>query len=264
MEGRSIPPWASLYDEIRLIFADLLLCEPMYQFKLITSTIYYNRSDNSHHRVYGICAIWDLLKYCKKITLDISKWRQNLIQPPIYPFYAHTIPWWAYWDEVNTTLNAWKIKIIKTSISRDMVSATKGRQSRTPNKWKPSKMGKKRQWPLWPWTWPYDLGVIGVCTPCLYPPTILIWWWSEIIKAVKCVFQGLTLKGQYLTLRAKNQNSAALIFCIWHLRTFLGVSSTLLSELWEEFAKTRKIGEKTAMTLVTLNLTLWPWGHRAM
>ena len=90
-----------------------------------------------------------------------------------------------------------------TSISRDMVSATKGRQSRTPNKWKPSKMGKKRQWPLWPWIWPYDLGVIGVCRPCLYPPTILIWWWSEIIKAVKCVFQGLTLKGQYLTLRAK-------------------------------------------------------------
>ena len=102
-----------------------------------------------------------------------------------------------------------------TSTSRDMVSATIGRQSRTPNKWKPSKIGKKRQWPLWPWTWPYDLGVVGVCRPCLYPPTIPIWWWSKIIKAVKCVFQGLTLKSQYLTLRAKNQNSAALIFCIW-------------------------------------------------
>ena len=85
-------------------FADLLLCELMHQFKLISFTIYYNRSDNSHHRVYGICAIWDLLKYRKKITLNISKWHQNLIKPPIYPFYAHTIPWWAYWDEVNTTL----------------------------------------------------------------------------------------------------------------------------------------------------------------
>ena len=66
-----------------LVLAHLLLCEPMYQFKLIASTIYNSRIDNSHHLVYGILAMRDLFKYHKKITLNISKWHKNLIQPPI-------------------------------------------------------------------------------------------------------------------------------------------------------------------------------------
>ena len=69
--------------------------------------------------------------------------------------------------------------------------------------------GKKRKRPWWPWLWPCDLEVMGVSWPCPYLPTMRIWSWSEVIKAVKCLFQSLTLEGQYLTLRAKIQNSAA-------------------------------------------------------
>ena len=54
------------------------------------------------------------------------------------------------------------------------------------------KIGEKRQWPLWPWLWPCDLEVMGVCWPCPYLPSIWIWWWSEVIKVTKCPFQCLT------------------------------------------------------------------------
>ena len=40
--------------------------------------------------------------------------------------------------------------------------------------------------------WPCDLKVTGVCWPCPYLPTIAIWWWSKVIKVIKCPFQGLT------------------------------------------------------------------------
>ena len=66
---------------------------------------------------------------------------------------------------------------------------------------------QKRKWPWWPWLWPCDLEVMSACWPCLYLPTIWIWWWSGVIKVVLGHFPSLTLKGQYLTLRAKIQNS---------------------------------------------------------
>ncbi len=74
---------------------------------------------------------------------------------------------------------------------------------------------------MWPGLWPCDLEVMGVCWTCPYLPSILIWWWSEVVKAVKWLFQCLTLKGQYLTLRAKIQKSALCKFCGWSQRTFL-------------------------------------------
>ena len=71
---------------------------------------------------------------------------------------------------------------------------------------------EKRQWLLWPWTWPRNLEVIGVCWPGPYLPTMTwldltmwIWWWSEIIKAANCLFRILTLKGQYTSFFIRNQ-----------------------------------------------------------
>ena len=71
-----------------------------------------------------------------------------------------------------------------------------------------------------------------------------IWWRLGVIKAVKCVFQCLTLNPWYLTLRAKIQNSAAWDLCVWSQRTFLCVFSTLLSKLWDKFQKVRKNAQK--------------------
>ena len=72
----------------------------------------------------------------------------------------------------------------------------------------------------------------------------LIWWRLGVIKAVKCVFQCLTLNPWYLTLGAKIQNSAAWDLCVWSQRTFLCVFSTLLSKLWDKFQKVRKNAQK--------------------
>ena len=135
----------------------------------------------------------------------------------------------------------------RTSISRDMGSATSRSVDRKLQRiWIPRskmhnrplkefaktyKIDKKRKWPLWPWLWPCDLEVIRVCWPCLYLPMIWIWWRSVVIKAVKSQFQCLTLDINYLTLRTKIQNSAALRFCVLPLRTYLCVFNTLQSKL---------------------------------
>ena len=57
----------------------------------------------------------------------------------------------------------------------------------------------------------------------------MIWIWSilEVIKAVKSHFLSLTLDVNYLTLRAKIQNYASYNFCVWWLRTYIWVFSTL-------------------------------------
>ena len=150
--------------------------------------------------------------------------------------------------------------LYKTSISRDMGSATKAAlilnrsvvQFRILGR--PTDLSKSflvirlwlrfgellsnahfKVWPLtpyiWPWFWPCDLEVVQGCWACPYLRTIWIWWWSEVIKVVKRPFQGLTFDPLYLTLRVKIQNSAALIFCVWSQGTFLCVYSALLSKL---------------------------------
>ena len=96
---------------------------------------------------------------------------------------------------------------------------------------KRAKSAEKRKRPLWPWLWPCDLEVDIGCLPCPYLPMTLIWARLKVIKAVKSVFQSLTFDLQYLTLRAKIQNSAAWDLCVWSQRTFLCVFSTLLSKL---------------------------------
>ena len=97
--------------------------------------------------------------------------------------------------------------------------------------WKCVKRQKKNRNDLGDLDWLCDLGVNEACQPCPFLLMTWIWWESSIIKAVKVQFQSLTLNVHYLTLRAKIQNSAAFRFCVWSLRTFLCVFSTLLWKL---------------------------------
>ena len=73
--------------------------------------------------------------------------------------------------------------------------------------------------------------------------------------------QNTTLFPRYLTFGGKNQNSAALRFCIWPFYTFLCDTSTIQWKLLDEFAKVWKKRPKTTSfsPAVTLTLTRWPW-----
>ena len=59
---------------------------------------------------------------------------------------------------------------------------------------------------------------------------------------------------QYLTFGGKNQNSAALRFCIWPFYTFLCDISTIQWKLLDEFAKVWKNDQKRQVFP-----PLWPW-----
>ena len=64
----------------------------------------------------------------------------------------------------------------------------------------------------------------------------------------------LTFGGRYLTFGGKNQNSAALRFCIWPFYTFLCDISTIQWKLLDEFAKVWKKHQKRQVFP-----SLWPW-----
>ena len=66
--------------------------------------------------------------------------------------------------------------------------------------------------------------------------------------------QKTTLFPRYLTFGGKNQNSAALRFCIWPFYTFLCDISTIQWKLLDEFAKVWKNDQKRQVFP-----PLWPW-----
>ena len=119
------------------------------------------------------------------------------------------------------------------------------------------KIDKKRYHPLWPWPWSDDLGTHMVCWPCLGLPTMYIWSSYLIIKGVKRYVKGLTFDLEYLTLRAKIQNSAAFRFCVWSFCTYLCVFSLVGWEMREEFAKMRKNCQNWPVYRPGWP---WPWG----
>ena len=119
------------------------------------------------------------------------------------------------------------------------------------------KISQKRYLPLWPWPWSGDLGTHMVCWPCLGLSTMYIWSSNLIIKGVKWYIKGLTFDLEYLTLRAKIQNSAAFSFCVWSLCTYLCVFSLLGWKLYDKFEETWKNGQNWP---VYPPWWPWPWG----
>ena len=114
------------------------------------------------------------------------------------------------------------------------------------------KICQKRHPPLWPWPWPGDLDTGMVSWPCLGLPTRWIWWPNTVNKGVKWCVKGLTFDLEYLTMRAKTQNSALTESCIWSSSLYLCNPSSILSKLKEEFTKSPKFGQKRYPPL-------WPW-----
>ena len=110
---------------------------------------------------------------------------------------------------------------------------------------------------VWPWRYviigcDLDIGTHMVCWPCRGLPTMYIWSPYHILKGGKRYVKCLTFDLEYLTLRAKIQNSAAFRFCVWSFCTFLCIFNLIGREMREEFAKMWKISQKRY-------LPLWPW-----
>ena len=116
------------------------------------------------------------------------------------------------------------------------------------------KIGKKRYHPLWPWPWPCDLDTAMVSWPCLGLPTRWIWWPNIVIKGVEWCVKGMTFDLEYLTLRVKIQNSAALRFCVWPFCTCLCIFSLLGWKLYDKFEKMSKNGQNWPVYR-----PWWPW-----
>ena len=105
-----------------------------------------------------------------------------------------------------------------------------------------AKISKKRKWPSWPWLWPCDLEINRVCWPCLYLPTIWIWWPSKVIKAVS---------GQKT---AKNGNDLRdLDFDLVTLRS-TGYVDLVYTYLWYEYSDHQR-----SLRLSKANFEVWPW-----
>ena len=100
---------------------------------------------------------------------------------------------------------------------------------------KNAKNRPKRHPPLWPWPGDLDIGMVS--WPCLGLPTRWIRWPNTVIKGVKWCVKGLTFDLEYLTLRAKTQNSALTDLCIWSFCTCLCISSLLGWKLYDKFEK---------------------------
>ena len=116
------------------------------------------------------------------------------------------------------------------------------------------KIGKKRYYPLWPWPWPGDLDIGMASWPCLGLPTRWIWWPNIVIKGVKWCVKGLTFDLEYLTLRVKIENSAALRLCVWSFCTCLCILNLLGWKLYDKFEKMSKNGQNRPVYR-----PWWPW-----
>ncbi len=125
------------------------------------------------------------------------------------------------------------------------------------------KIGQKCHPPLWPWPWPGDLDTGMVSWPCLGLPTRWIWWPNTVIKGVKWCVKGLTFDLEYLTLRAKIQDSA-LTDLSAHAYAFLASSDencTTSSKKCQKMAKIDQFMTPGDLDLDGVTLTIVPGSH---
>ena len=93
-----------------------------------------------------------------------------------------------------------------------------------------------------------------VCWPCLGLPTRWIWWPNTVIKGVKWCVKGLTFDLEYLTLKAKTQNSALTDLCVWSFCTCLCIFRLLGWKLYDKLEKMSKNGQNWPVYR-----PWWPW-----